>query len=278
MPQNAAMPNTARRPFSMQKRFAACVLLAAASLSLSGCGTIKDMFSSWSFGSSKEDEIEPAETLAAKGMEAYRVGNYSDALKSFQDIIDRHPFSPQAPLAELKAADCQYYSGKHAEAKELYKTFEERRPTNEAIPYVMFQIGMCDFARADRIDRDASGAKEAAKSFARLLRVHPDSPYTKEAKARLEAANEFIVNHEYFVAVFYVRTKKYEQAKHRLKYILSTYPDAAVAPKAKELLTKLEAGQPPKWGIEKWLPDWQLPEWSWGGAEDTGREAERSAE
>jgi outer membrane protein assembly factor BamD len=271
------MPNAIRRPFFMPKRFIACALLAAVSLSLSGCGTMKDMFSSWSFGAD-EDEIEPAETLAAKGMEAYRVGNYSDALKSFQDITDRHPFSPEALLAELKAADCQYYGGKYAEAKELYKTFEERHPTNEAVPYVMFQIGMCDFARADRIDRDASGAKEAAQSFSRLLRVHPDSAYTKEAKARLEAANEFIVNHEYFVAVFYVRTKKYEQAKHRLKYIIATHPDAAVTPTAKELLSKLEAGKPPEWGIEKWLPDWQLPEWSWGGAEDTGKEAERSAE
>ena len=278
MTQNAAMQNAIRLSFLTRQRVAACALLAAVSLSLSGCGTMKDMFSSWSFGSNKEDEVEPADVLAAKGMEAYRVANYSDALKSFQEITDRHPFSPEALLAELKAADCQYYSGKYAEAKELYKTFEERHPTNEAIPYVMFQIGMCDFARADRIDRDASGAKEAAQSFARLLRVHPDSPYTKEAKARLEAANDFIVNHEYFVAVFYVRTKKYEQATHRLKYILATYPDAAVSPKAKELLAKLEAGDPPKWGIEKWLPDWQLPDWSWGRAEDTGKEAERSAE
>ena len=273
------MPNAERRPFFLPKQFIACALLAAASLSLSGCGTMKDMFSSWSFGSGNEDEIEPADVLAAKGMEAYRVGNYSDALKSFQEIIDRHPFSPQALLAELKAADCQYYSGKYAEAKELYKTFEERHPTNEAVPYVMFQIGMCDISRADRIDRDPTGARDAVQSFSRLLRVHPDSPYTKEAKARMREAKEFIASHEYFVAVFYVRTKKYEQAKHRLKYLIATQPEAAVLPKAKELLAKLEAGEPPKWGIEKWLPDWKLP--SWGKSEvfeQTGKEAENSAQ
>jgi len=283
MPQNAAMQNAARRPCSLPKRFIACALLAAVSLSLSGCGTMKDMFSSWSFGSSKEDEIEPADVLAAKGMEAYRVGNYSDALKSFQDIIDGHPFSPQALLAELKAADCQYYSGRYAEAKELYKTFEERHPTNEAAPYVMFQIGMCDLSRSDRIDRDPSGARDAAQAFSRLLRVHPDSPYTKEAKARMLEAKEFIASHEYFVAVFYVRTKKYEQAKHRLKYLIATHPEAAVLPKAKELLTKLEAGKAPKWGLEKWLPDWQLPSWGRGKKdgevfEQTGKEAESSAQ
>ncbi|MGR0482890.1 MAG: outer membrane protein assembly factor BamD [Candidatus Electronema sp. V4] len=281
MPQNAAMPTADRRPFFLPKQLIACALLAA-SLSLSGCGTMKDMFSSWSFGSGNEDEIEPADVLAAKGMEAYRVGNYSDALKSFQDIIDRHPFSPEALLAGLKAADCQYYSGKYAEAKELYKTFEERHPTNEAVPYVMFQIGMCDLSRSDRIDRDPTGARDAVQAFSRLLRVHPDSPYTKEAKARMLEAKEFIASHEYFVAVFYVRTKKYEQAKHRLKYLAATHPEAAVLPKAKELLAKLEAGQPPKWGLEKWLPDWQLPNWGWRKKdevfEQTGKEAESSAQ
>ncbi|WP_417910458.1 outer membrane protein assembly factor BamD [Candidatus Electronema sp. PJ] len=265
-------------------RFVVSLLLAVATcLSLSGCGTVKDMFSSWSFGAAKDEEFEPAETLAAKGMNEYKVGNYSDALKSFQEIIDRHPFSPQALLAELKAADCQYYSGKYAEAKELYNFFEERHPTNEAVPYVIFQIGMCDLSRSERIDRDPTGARDAVQSFSRLLRVHPDSPYTKEAKARMQEAKEFIASHEYFVAVFYVRTKKYEQAQHRLKYLIATHPDAAVIPKAKELLAKLEAGQPPKWGIEKWLPDWKMPEWGWwkddgDTVEQTGKEAARSAE
>ncbi|MCI5223373.1 MAG: outer membrane protein assembly factor BamD, partial [Candidatus Electrothrix sp. AR4] len=148
------------------------------------------------------------------------------------------------------------------EAKELYKEFEERHPTNEAVPYVMFQIGMCDYARTGRIDRDASGAHDAIKSFSRLLRAHPDSPYTREAKARIRAAREFIVNHEYLVAVFYVRTKKYDQAKHRLKYILTMYPDASVIPKAKALQEKLAAGDPPKWGLDKWMPKLTMPDWT----------------
>jgi outer membrane protein assembly factor BamD len=263
-------------------RAALYALLAASCLSLSGCGTIKDMFSSLSFGANKDEEFEPADTLAAKGMNDYKVGNYSDALKAFQEIIDRYPFSPQALLAELKAADCQYYSEKFTEAKELYKTFEERHPTNEAIPYVMFQMGMCDLSRSSRIDRDPTGARDAVQSFNRLLKAHPDSPYTKEAKARMQEAKEFLASHEYFVAVFYVRTKKYEEAKHRLKYLMAAQPDTAIIPKAKELLAKLEAGQPPKWGIEKWLPDWKLPDWSWSKDDDTveqtGREAARSAE
>jgi outer membrane protein assembly factor BamD len=264
-------------------RAACCFALAATCFSLSGCGSIKSMFSSISFGADQDEQIEPAATLAAKAMNDYQVGSYSEALKSFQEIIDRYPFSQEARLASLKAADCQYYNGKYAKAKELYKTFEEQHPANEAIPYVMFQIGMCDFVRADRIDRDPSGAKDAMQSFARLLRLHPKSPYTREAKARLHAAKEFLVNHEYFVAVFYVRTKKYDQAEHRLKHLIAMYPEAKVLPKAEKLLHRLQAGKPPEWGLEKWLPDLAMPDWKWQRSkddvvEDTAKEAEQAGE
>ncbi len=244
------------------RRTALLLALVIGCSTLSGCATMKDMFGSWSFGSdNEEDTFEPAESLATTGMEAYNVGNYSDALKAFNEILDRYPFSPQAMLAELKAADSHYYKNEFMEAKTLYKEFEERHPTNEAIPYVMFQTGMCDFSRTDRIDRDITGAQDAIQSFSRLLRAYPNSPYTREAKARMQAAREFLVNHEYFVAVFYVRTKKYEQAQHRLKYILAMYPDASIAPRAEALLAKIDAGEPPRWGIRKWLPDLDMPDW-----------------
>ena len=252
---------------SSAARAALYIALVAGCLSLSGCATMKDMFSSlpFSFGTGEETQeqeiFEPADALAATGMDAYNLGNYSEALDAFNEIMDRYPFSPQAMLAELKAADCHYYKKEYLEAKTLYKEFEERHPTNEAIPYVMYQIGMCDFTRTDRIDRDITGAQDAIQSFSRLLRAYPDSPYTREARAKIQAARDFLVNHEYFVAVFYVRTEKYDQAQHRLQYILAMYPDSTIIPKAKALLAKLEAGEPPKWGLKRWMPDMTMPSW-----------------
>ncbi|NOX81344.1 MAG: outer membrane protein assembly factor BamD [Deltaproteobacteria bacterium] len=232
-------------------------------LSLAGCASMKELF-----GSGNTTIQKSAASLAVEAMDEFNVGKYYNALKDFQEILDRYPFSPQAMLAELKAADCHYYQDEFLEAKTLYQEFENRHPTNEAIPYVMFQIGMCDFNRIDRIDRDTSGARDAIQSFSRLLRAYPDSPYTDEAKARIKAAREFLVNHEYFVAIFYVRTKQYQEAAHRLKYLLATYPDSTIAPKARALLARIEAGNPPKMGLSRWLPDLSLPDWHLFGGPD----------
>lgn len=249
---------------SLRFRCAMLGLLLVFSASLTGCASLK----SW-FGFEESSTIQQsAEILAQEGMDDFNVGKYFSALEKFEEIMDRYPFSPQAMLAELKAADSQYYQGNYPEAKVLYQQFEERHPTNEAIPYIMFQIGMCDFARTDRIDRDTSGAKDAIQSFSRLLRAYPDSPYTAEAQARIRAAREFLVNHEYFVAVFYVKTKRYLEAAHRLKYLITAYPDSAITPKAKKLLQRIEAGDPPRMGLSSWLPDLSMPDWTLFGSDD----------
>jgi outer membrane protein assembly factor BamD len=235
-------------------RFALALLLVIAT-SLSGCSTFGGMFNKLTFGDEEDPKSLPPEELIVQGMDAYNTGNYSEAIKHFKVILDEHPFSAQAMLAELKSADAHYYNKQYAEAKVLYKTFEERHPTNEAMPYVLFQVGMCDYSRTDRIDRDVSGPMEAIKSFNRLINAYPQSPYAKEAKTRIKDAMEFLVNHEYMVAIFYVRTARYDEAKHRLKYLLARYPDSTLTPKAKDLLAHLEAGNKPEWGMNRWLPE-----------------------
>lgn len=229
--------------------------LLLSALPLSGCSTFNGMFSNVTFGEEEAPQSLPPETLITQGMDAYNVGDYSEALKNFKLILDEHPFSAQAMLAELKAADAHYYNKEYAEAKVLYKAFEEHHPTNEAIPYIMFQLGMCDYNRSDRIDRDISGPQEAIKAFTRLINAYPQSPYSKEAKTKINDCKEFLVNHEYMVAVFYTRTERYREAEHRLKYLLAMYPDSALAPQAKALLEHLEAGTPPAWGMSRWLPE-----------------------
>lgn len=206
------------------------------------------------------DMALPAQNLALKGMEDYNVGKYYSAVEYFEEILERYPFTPEAILAELKAADCKYYMQRYDEALAYYMAFEERHPTNEAIPYVMFQKGMSYYQQIDRIDRDTTGAEESIKLFNQLLRAYPDSPYTEEAQIRIAAAEEFLAHHEYFVVEFYIRTKQYDQAEQRLKYLLTMYPDSSLTEKAEDLLARLEADDPPKKRLRDWFPKFSMPD------------------
>ena len=242
-------------------------------LTFSGCGSLQEMFNFTSIDQDgneiTEDELNlPAKNLLAKGMSDYNVGKYFTAITFFDDILNRFPFSPEATLAELKAADCSYHLERYLEALVLYEEFENRHPTNESIPYVMFQKAMCNYKQIDRIDRDTAGAIKSIELFKQLLKAYPNSPYTGEAKSRITAATEFLANHEYFVVEYYVRTAKYDQAIVRLKYLLVMYPESDIATKAQELLTRIEAGDPPRSRLTAWFPKLSLPDWALFGQTD----------
>ena len=200
------------------------------------------MFLAGCSGLENKEEM-PAEDLAKKGLAQYNRGKYFLAVETFNIIKERFPFSRFSLLAELKAADSKFYMKDYAESLELYKEFEKNHPTNEAIPYVIFQIGRGHYRTSDTVDRDTTGAHAAIKVFARLLRTFPNSPYTEEAKALTKKANNFLAAHELGVANFYLRTKEFGQAKGRAEYLLSGYPDSPAAARAKELINKIEAGE-----------------------------------
>jgi outer membrane protein assembly factor BamD len=181
--------------------------------------------------------------LTTEAMDAFNQGRYSTALEDFKAMQDQFPFSKYSMLAELKSADSHYYMKEYPEALVQYQEFESKHPTNEATPYVVFQIGMCHFKQIDAIDRDSGAAHEAISVFTRLVRTYPQSSYVVEAKFRVRAAREFLAEHELYVARFYMRTESYDAAAIRLELLLAQYPDANVAPKAEAMLAEVKARQ-----------------------------------
>ncbi|MEJ2689632.1 MAG: outer membrane protein assembly factor BamD [Deltaproteobacteria bacterium] len=237
----------------------AAALLLFLLLALSGCAAMHSV--SKFFGAGKDKTPASAETIAYGALDAFNHGKYEKALKAFDELKNRFPFSQFSLLAELKTADCKYYLADYAEAVLLYQEFEENHPSNEAVPYVMFQIGMCHYNQIDTIDRDPAGSYDSIQAFTRLLRSYPLSPYSDEARAKIASAKTFLANHEMYVADFYLRREEYKQAEGRLQYLVNNYPDSAPAPQARALLTALRSGKPPKRSWTDWLPEISLPTW-----------------
>ncbi len=237
------------------------VLLLLAGLPLfSGCAAYNSTMQYLGLSDNNSHPDTP-DSLAMDAMDDFNRGEYDDALKKFNDIRDRFPFSQAGLLAELKSADCEYYLNHYPEAIALYEDFENNHPTNEAIPYIIFQIGVSYYKQIDTIDRDPGAARDAINSFEKLINGYPQAPYIIEAKSRRLAALNFLANHEFYVAGFYVRTNELKQAEERYKFLVKTYPESPVAQKAKEIIAAIDAGNPPQRTWRDWLPDLALPDW-----------------
>ncbi len=239
----------------MIRILATCLIL----LLLGGCGVIDNTKALLGLGSSLRPTT--ADGLVAEAMDEFSYGRYAKAYARFEEIQDRYPFSEYSLLAELKMADCKFYMGDYDEAVALYEEFEDNHPTNEAVPYVMFQIGMSHFKKIDTIDRDPAGAYDSIEAFSRLLRSYPDSPYNEEVRARIAAARDFLARHELYVAEFYIKREEFKQAAGRLQYILDNYSDTQVADRSRQLLAAVQSDNPPRRTWRSWLPDLSLPTW-----------------
>ena len=221
--------------------FASVLLLGAFFLLLlCGCTKIGKKIDNFIDHITGADIVLSAQEEAWAGMDAYEDRKYADALKHFQKLKDNYPFSKYAILAELKIGDCHYNLKQYSEAIFAYEEFEKLHPRNEAIPYVIYQIGLCNFEQIDTIDRDQTAARSALEAFQRLQKQFPDDPYARSAEDHITVCQKSLVGHEFTIGVFYYQTKHYEAALHRFMSVISNYPDVGYHQQSLEYIAKCE--------------------------------------
>lgn len=191
---------------------------------LAGCGCLS--------GSRK---VETAKELAEKGMEHFEDEDYDDALKAFTTLKERYPYSRYAILAELKVADAHYYRKEYPEGIAAYEDFVQLHPKNEAIPYVLYQIGACYYRQMLSEDRDQTPTRQAVLAFERLLKERPSSAYASRAIKRIKHCRQLLAKHEVYVGRFYYKSKYYGAALARFESVLAGYDDVLPSDTQKEV-------------------------------------------
>ncbi len=185
-------------------------------------------------------EEKYAQELASDGMEAYQEGKYKGAIESFEKIKDWYPFSKYAILAELKIADSHYKLKEFDEAVSAYEQFENLHPLNDAIPYIIFQTGLCYFEQVDTPDRDQTTARKALEVFNRLIKQFPDNAYAAKAREYIGICYKSLAESELGIGVFYYKSKHYKAALKRFKSVIINYPDVGVHQKALQYIALCE--------------------------------------
>ncbi|SMC84695.1 Beta-barrel assembly machine subunit BamD [Desulfocicer vacuolatum DSM 3385] len=197
--------------------------------------TVLFFFAGCSWFNEPDREMEKsAETLVNEGSANYKEGNYRDAIHSFTTLRDWYPFSKYAILAELKIADSHYKLKSYEEAIPAYQEFENLHPKNEAIPFVIYRIGMCWYKKIRSVDKDQTPAAKAMAEFQRLMERFPQDPLSVKAAKKIKRCRENLAGHEAYVADYYLKIKQYKAALKRYESILAIYPETKFGEKALE--------------------------------------------
>jgi outer membrane protein assembly factor BamD len=189
------------------------LLLLVVVFTFSGCGL-------W-----KHPDMAKAtpESLYKIGKEAYHAGRYQKAIDSFQKLKEEYPLHQMALLAELGIADSNFSNEDYMEAELSYNDFINLHPTNENLPYAMYQLGMCHYKQITTLDRDQSETRKARKEFERVIARFPDNKFSFMAENMLRKCKQMLAENEFYVGNFYFKRKLYKAALRRFEGITKDY-------------------------------------------------------
>ncbi len=216
-----------------RKTVAKCLLLLVLLAFTGGCSTVKGWFS-------KKAPDKPPEVMAKEGLNELKKKKYDNAIETFEKVKDRYPYSEQALLAQIKLADAYFYKKKYDEALAAYKEFEKLHPTNKAVPYCIYREGLSYYRQRSTIDRDQTYTQKAMAEFKRLKQKFPNCEYISRAEKYMARCRRDLGEHEYYIAEFYYKTKRYPAALERYQTVVQEYPDF---PKKAEAQERIEECQ-----------------------------------
>jgi outer membrane protein assembly factor BamD len=195
----------------------ACTLLML--FCLSGC-SLASLFSFF-----KKDALvrNSPEALYLRGSTEFQDGNYKKAREYFIRLKDEYPLHNLAILAELGVADSFFTDKEYVEAENAYSEFLNMHPTNENIPYVLYQMGMCHYNLREKIDRDQTETIKAQKELERLIARFPESKFSMTAEKLLRECKQELAEQEFYIGQFYFRQKKYRAALSRFETVAQNY-------------------------------------------------------
>ncbi len=199
-----------------------------------GCSTVKGWFSK------NKNEGKPPDVLAEQGLKDLKKKNYDDAIDTFEKVRDRYPYSEQALLAQIKVADAYFYKKKYDEALQAYKDFEKLHPTNKAVPYCIYRQGLCFYRQRTTIDRDQTFTTRALEEFRRLKQKYPQSEFVPRAEKLMARCRLDLAEHEYYIAEFYFKTKRYQAALERYQVVDQEYPEFPKKAECKEQIEECQ--------------------------------------
>ena len=171
-----------------------------------------------------------------KGMEELKEENYPEATRFFSFVKQKFPFSKYAVLAELALADTQFARGAYQEAIDAYKTFARLHPTHEKVEdgYVAYKICECYtqdmpsdwFLVPPSYEKDQTAVRDAYRELSDFLDKYPDSKYVDDVKKLRRDVTARLIEHEVYVARFYLDTGHSKAAILRLESALKRYPES----------------------------------------------------
>lgn len=180
------------------------------------------------------------------GEKAFADKEWEDAIKQFEEVRNKYPYSKYAVLSDLRLGDVYFAQEKWLEAADAYDFYLRFHPRHEQNAYAAFRVAE-SYVKASPKDfflfpksylRDQSSTTEALAALDRYIGQYPNDKNIAQAHQMRANLRSQMALRDLSVAQFYLKRKNLNGAKARLEYVQKTYPEIPEASRAGQLLEK----------------------------------------
>jgi len=199
-------------------------------------------------GKEEKDLKSGVADLYERGHKSMESGNFSNAIRYFEALEARFPFSNETKQAQLDLIYC-YYKDRQIEATvDAATTFERENPTHPRVDYALYMRGLAYFSgehswyhrlfNADLARRPPKNVQESFSVFAQLVQRFPNSAYAADARQRMVFLRNRLADYEIYVARYYMKRGAWLAAANRAKYVVEQYSGAPAGAAALRIMVQ----------------------------------------
>lgn len=184
----------------------------------------------------RDSQYNAPDLLYNRAHELLENRDYNNAVKLYEALGARFPFSPQARQGKLDLMYLYYKDREPESAVDAADQFIREYPTHPRVDYALYIKGLVYFERmanfmerwfdVDLSERPPRDARKSFQSFSQLIEQHPDSLYGPDARQRLVYLRNRLADYEVHVANYYLRREAWVAALDRAKYCIENYDGA----------------------------------------------------
>jgi len=172
--------------------------------------------------------------------------DYDFAVKQYEALTSRFPFTDEARQARLDLIYVYYRKGEKESATDAADQFLREYPTHARVDYAWYMKGLINFERqpyrverwlgVDMTRRPPSTALQSINAFRTVVERYPQSSYAHDALRRMIYQRNRLADYEINVARYYVKRGAWIAAAQRAERVVEQYDGAPAVREALEIV------------------------------------------
>ena len=176
------------------------------------------------------------DNLYERASKSLKSGDYTEAIRIYEALTARYPFTDQARQARLDVIYAYYKAKENESATDAAETFIRENPAHPRVDYAWYLKGLIEFERTpyrferwmgvDLSQRPPVTARKSFEAFKVVVDRYPKSLYATDARRRMIFLRNRLADYEIQIASYYLSRGAWVAAAQRAEQCIEQYDGA----------------------------------------------------